>query len=102
MSAAPRISPTLLRRLKALSKKEMSFAEINRVLGAQAETLGVPRPSYQQVRMIVREFRRSAGTATVTSLLVDHAFGVRSPQEVAVALATGERRPIPSPQRRAK
>ena len=94
--AAPRISPRLLRRLKALSKQELSFAEINRLAGAAAEAMGESRPSYEQVRMIVRELRVEAERPTVASLLVDHATGVRSPQEVALALASGERRPLPN------
>lgn len=80
----------------------MSFADINRAVGEAAEEIGDSRPSYQQVRMIVREFRRDAEVPSVASLLVDHAFGVRSPQEVAVALVTGERRPLPAAKRRNK
>lgn len=93
--AAPRISPRLLRRLKALSKQELSFAEINRLAGTAAEAMGETRPSYEQVRTIVRELRVEAERPTVASLLIDHATGVRSPKEVAIALATGERRPLP-------
>ena len=97
--AAPRISPRLLRRLKAFSKQELSFAEINRLAGVAAEAMGESRPSYEQVRKIVRELRLEAERPSVASLLVDHATGLRSPQEVALALATGDRRPRPRRRR---
>jgi hypothetical protein len=95
VSSAPRISRALLRRLKSLSKQDASFAEINRLAGAAAEAMGEARPSYEQVRLIVRAYRLEAEQPGVASLMLDYATGVRSPKEVAFALATGERRPLP-------
>jgi len=81
--------------LKALSKQAVPFAEINRLAGAAAESMGEARPSYEQVRTIVRELRDEAERPSAVSLMVDYATGVRSPKEVALALGTGERRPLP-------
>ena len=102
VSSAPRISPALLRRLKSLSRRDAPIAEINRLAGAAAEAMGEARPSYEQVRTIVRELRLEAERPTVASLMLDYASGVRSPKKAGLALATGERRPLPRRRNRHK
>lgn len=46
----------LIAALEQLLKEEgVSVAELNRRLGAVADALSVPRPSYERVRLIVRD-----------------------------------------------
>jgi hypothetical protein len=51
--AAPRIDPRL-RRFIAGSARRETPAEITRAVGALAWSLGLVRPSYQQVRVLAR------------------------------------------------
>jgi hypothetical protein len=56
--AAPRIDERL-RRYIAGSPRFDTPAEITRLVGELAWDLSLPRPSYQQVRLLVRELRDS-------------------------------------------
>ena len=58
------LTPELLVRLERIDDGEVPVAEVARRLCAEAETLGVTRPSYERVRQLVRELRlerRNAG-----------------------------------------
>jgi len=55
---APRMPARLLDVIERLSRRSERIAEINRRVGAEAERMGLPRPSYQQVRVLVHEARR--------------------------------------------
>jgi hypothetical protein len=60
--AAPRIDDRL-RRYIAGSPRWDTPAEITRLVGELAWDLALPRPSYQQVRLLVRELRDSRDRA---------------------------------------
>jgi hypothetical protein len=79
MYFAPRISPRLRSEVERLAGKPFSSAEICREVGETAERLGFRRPSYEQVRALVRETRRRPRTATTGEVLLDVAFRVRHP-----------------------
>jgi hypothetical protein len=69
---APRISPRLLVALERLDDETVPIAEISRRVGAEAERLGLHRPSYQRVRVLVHELRasrRRRGPSTARVLL---------------------------------
>jgi hypothetical protein len=69
MKFAPRISPRLVTVIDRLAKRDLSPAEICRQVGDEAERLGLTRPSYQCVRLLVRENRsRPAGPSTGEAL----------------------------------
>jgi hypothetical protein len=53
---APRIDERL-RRLIATAPREATAAEVTRLAGALAGTLALPRPSYQQVRVLLKAAR---------------------------------------------
>lgn len=53
---APRIDERL-RRLIATAPPEATAAEVTRLAGALAGTLVLPRPSYQQVRVLLKAAR---------------------------------------------
>ena len=56
--AAPRIHPALLFALERIDRKTRPIADTHRRLGAIADLIGVPRPSYQRTRELVHEHRR--------------------------------------------
>jgi hypothetical protein len=57
---APRIDERL-RRLIATAPDEATAAEVTRLAGALAGTLALPRPSYEQVRVLLKWARVAGG-----------------------------------------
>jgi hypothetical protein len=55
---APRIDRRLIRSLGRLDDPSRPIAETYRRAGALAEELGLVRPSYKQIRLLVHEERR--------------------------------------------
>jgi hypothetical protein len=81
---AARIPDRLYKRLLKLDDPSRPIAETYRQLAAEAERMGLTRPSYERIRVLVhqsRRWRRSRGPST-TSVLVDVAFRVRPPEAV--------------------
>jgi hypothetical protein len=87
-SAAPRISRKLEQAIERLARQPLPYAEINRRVGAAAETLGCPRPSYQQVRVLARAMRLEAREPTLGGVALDVAFRARPVRDL-VDLAAG-------------
>jgi hypothetical protein len=79
---APRISPRLLEAIVRLDDRSVPIAETCRRGGQEAERLGLYRPSYQRVRVLVHEARRIRSGPTTASVLVDVAFRVRPPEAI--------------------
>jgi hypothetical protein len=79
---APRISPRLLKALERIDDGTMPVAELRRRVGAEADRLGLPRPSYERVRQLARESRRLRAQITTTEVLLDVAYRVRQPEAV--------------------
>ncbi|HKI91805.1 MAG TPA: hypothetical protein VJ986_05860 [Gaiellaceae bacterium] len=72
---APRIQLRLLDEIERLSRRRAPIAEINRLVGAAAARMSLPKPSYEQVRVLVhlaRRFRRASppGVSTVAAAVV--------------------------------
>jgi len=76
---APRISSRLRGEIERLADGSMTAAEITRSVGEKAERLGLPRPSYHQVRVLVREHRGRPRYPSTADVLLDIAFRVRPP-----------------------
>ena len=74
---APRISPRLLSALARIDDERLSFAEVNRRLGAEAERLRLPRPSYQRVRELIHQLRRLRVGPSTAQVLWEVAWRVR-------------------------
>src|SRR5688500_9187393 len=53
--SAPRVDPRLRTEARRLARRSVRAADACRLLGARAERLGVPRPSYQTVRVLLRD-----------------------------------------------
>ena len=82
LSFAPRLSPKLLEAIVRYDDRKVPIAETYRRVGREAERLGLPRPSYQRVRVLVHAARRARRGPTTASLLVDVALNVRHPRHV--------------------
>jgi hypothetical protein len=77
---APRLSAELLDVVERLATESVPIAEINRRVGAEAERRGLPRPSYQRVRVLVHEARElRRGYVPTSEVLLDIAARTRSP-----------------------
>jgi hypothetical protein len=79
---APRISPRLLEAIVRFDKPSVPIAETCRRVGAEAERIGLIRPSYERVRELVHESRRIRSGPSTAAVLVDVAFRVRLPEAI--------------------
>jgi hypothetical protein len=71
MIFAAEIEGRLRLELERLAKEKRPIAEINREIGAHAESLGLTRPSYARVRQIVLEVRDRVVIPSWGELLLD-------------------------------
>jgi hypothetical protein len=66
-----------------LDDPSLPIAETCRRVGEQADQLGLPRPSYERIRMLVHEARRMRDRGPSTaSVLFDVATRVRPPEAI--------------------
>jgi hypothetical protein len=95
---APRLSHRLVEVIERESKRRAPIAEICRRVGGEAERMGLPRPSYEEVRRLVHRHRRfRVVNPSAASVVADVVFRVRPPQAIAdhvsgVGVATNRRR----------
>ena len=80
VDAAPRIDSRLLAALVRLQRRDRSIAETNRRLGELAESLGLPRPSYERVRALIHEHRRRPIRLHAGEILLEIALQTRPPE----------------------
>ena len=85
---APRIDSRLVAALVRIDDPRRPIAETNRRLGRVAAELGLAKPSYEQVRVIVHAIRRGKQEPAIGSLLLDLAFRTRSPRRSSTSSST--------------
>ena len=85
--AAPRISHRLLLALERLDDGKVGIAELARRLGGEADRLGLPRPSYEQVRVLAHRNRALRARPATAEVLLDVATRARPPEAVLDHLA---------------
>jgi len=78
----PRIDERLVAALARLDDPTLPIAETNRRLGVVAEGLGLIRPSYQQVRVIVHELRSQKRSSRLGETLLEVAYGMRTREQI--------------------
>jgi hypothetical protein len=83
---APRIDSKLVAALVRLDDRQLPIAEINRRLGLVAADLGLPKPSYEQVRVILHAVRRGKREPGIGSLLLDIAYRGKAPEQLLFAI----------------
>ncbi|MHB8469238.1 MAG: hypothetical protein ACYDCH_05720 [Gaiellaceae bacterium] len=93
-ASAPRLTRQLLRRLEKTARTTATCAEITRSVGEYAETIGQARPSYEQVRVLVRRTRREASRPSVGEVALEVALRARDPRDLVDAVVFGEVRPL--------
>jgi hypothetical protein len=81
-SAAPRLDSRLIAAIARAHDDSVPIAEVNRRVGGLALTLGLTKPSYEQVRVLVHAFRRRQLDPTTGEILLDIAFQRRVPEEL--------------------
>jgi hypothetical protein len=88
LSFAPRIPRRLLDEIERQSRRSVPIAEMNRCVGEAAGAIGLPRPSYEQVRVLVHEARwlRKGGPPSISTVARDVAFRVSPPEALALRL----------------
>jgi hypothetical protein len=88
-AAAPRLSSRLLDAIVRLDDRSVSIAEVCRRVGDEADRLGLTRPSYQRIRVLVHELRRvqRRGPSTAGILFEVAALRTKPPQALADHLA---------------
>jgi hypothetical protein len=57
-ATSPRLDPRLRRSAARLDDPDLPIAETWRKVGLLADDLGLPRPGYDTIRLIVRDHRR--------------------------------------------
>ncbi len=77
-----RIDERLVAALARLDDPTLPIAETNRRLGVVAEGLGLIRPSYQQVRVIVHELRSEKRSSRLGETLLEVAYGMRTREQI--------------------
>jgi hypothetical protein len=88
-SSAPRIPQRLLEAIIRLDDGRAPIAEIIRLVGAEADRLGIARPSYERIRQLIHESRslRRRRGPTLAQVFAEAATGIRSLDSAKVALA---------------
>jgi hypothetical protein len=76
------MSPRLLETLVKADSPSVPIAETCRRVGREADRIGLARPSYERVRLLVHESRRIRRGPSTASVLADIAFRVRPPEAV--------------------
>lgn len=90
----PSLDARLIGSLEDLARTASTFAEIRRVLVAQARELGIPPPSYEHVRRLVTLKRielEALGESAVLPVVLRVAIGAEHGNE-ALRVARGGRR----------
>jgi hypothetical protein len=79
-SSAPRLDSKLLAAVVRMHDDSLPIAEINRRVGEIALALGLTKPSYEQVRVLVHALRRRQLDPSTGEILLDIAFRARPPE----------------------
>jgi hypothetical protein len=85
--AAPRIDSRLVAAIAWLDDETEPMAETNRRIGFLAQDLRLAKPSYEQIRTLVKQHRRGRLRPTAGQALLDIAFRVRPPEALLDYLA---------------
>ena len=74
------IDQRLVSELMRLDDRNLPIAEVYRKLGATADGLGLPRPSYEVARRRIHEIRRARAGPHTGDVALEVAFRVRPPE----------------------
>jgi hypothetical protein len=94
VALAPRISHQLIEAVVRFDDRAHPIAETCRRVGAEADRLGLTRPSYERIRVLVHEARRIRRAPTTAELLRNMTSPLRTPDELIERLQALGVRPI--------
>jgi hypothetical protein len=96
-TSAARIPDRLLAAIERLDDRAVPLAEIARRVGAEADRLGLTRPSYERIRQLLHEsraLRAERGPSALRIFLEDGAAGGPTRRTLdQILLPRDERRP---------
>jgi hypothetical protein len=78
--SAARLTPELTDLILEHDDPFVPIAEICRQVGERADRLGIARPSYERIRLVVRDIRERGRDPSTASVLVDVAVRARPPE----------------------
>jgi len=94
VTLAPRISHRLIEAVVRFDDRSQPIAETYRRVGAEADRLGLTRPSYQRIRVLVHESRRIRRAPTAAERLWTLTLPLRTPEELIDRLEALGVRPL--------
>jgi hypothetical protein len=86
-SSSPRIDPRLVAALSRLDRDRQPVAELHRKLGDVAQHLGLAQPSYESVRLLVRDLRKDRAVPGIGEVLLDIALRNKPPDAIIAYLS---------------
>ena len=89
---APRISMRLIDEIDRLARRHERPADICRAIGERAEEQGFRRPSYEQVRLYVRQAQRRPQRVSTAKVLLDVALRAEHPDAFIQHVASTQTR----------
>jgi hypothetical protein len=89
-ASAPRIDPRLLAAIGDLDRRDRPIAETNRRVGLVASQLGLPKPSYEQVRTVVHASRNGRRYYGLVDAYIDLTFRTAHAQQIVERLLQRE------------
>jgi hypothetical protein len=97
LTFAPRLPARLRDEIARQSRRPVPIAEMNRRVGEVAVAMGLPRPSYERVRVLVHAAWRSAAQAQarIVTFAVGVALRLRPPRVVLFRLLVPRHRGPP-------
>jgi hypothetical protein len=84
---SPRLDPRLVAALARLDNGKLPVAELHRRLGEVAGHLGLAQPSYERVRMLVRDLRTRRAVPGIGDVLLDIALRNKPPDALITYLS---------------
>jgi hypothetical protein len=81
------MTPRLVAELDRIDDGRLPIAEVNRRLGRAADRLGLPRPSYERVRVLVHELRATQRRPSTLELVVGISMRTRPPDALVVQIS---------------
>lgn len=91
---APRISRRLVDAIDLVDDEREPIAETVRRIGAYADRVGLPRPSYQRLRVLVHESRRLRRIPSTTDVVLETWLRARPPDDLVRHLSGENLRPL--------
>jgi len=93
-ASAPRLDSRLIAAARRLDDDTQSIAEIHRRVGTVAGHLGLAQPSYQRVRLLVREIRAGRAAPGIGDVLLDIALKNKPPEAIVTYLSDHPRQAL--------